>query len=295
MSLGILVLCTQHDWYKAYAMICSLRLHNATIPVAVVAKRDVLNRFDNLDIEAVEEDPTLKGFAHKLILDQYSPYERTLFIDADMLWLCDPMEMIEVFKGMSYGARGKYISDTVSAFGLDRKETCRKLNVESMVNIEGAGHAYFEKPECYAIFERAREILNNYDEVAPGARVADEDIIAIVMTEFGIEPVNNKNIVGFYLAAKPETINLDITKGLCTYVDLVGDPVKPMVLHFPRDMTPWLYNRLMKKVIAHHNHKIKVPWTYYALRDCWNTLPLRYHLSQIKKALIKKPGSKSAS
>lgn len=284
VSTGVLVLCTKSDWHKAFAMICSLRLHNKDIPIATVSTPDVLELLAPVSNYLVEENPNLRGFAHKLELDRYSPFQKTLFIDADMIWFDDPLKLIEKLRGQPYGVRGRYVSGGTSAFGLDRAEIAQKLGVDKVVNIDGAGHAYFEKPACQEIFEEARSILGNYSVIAPGARVADEDVIAIAMTRLHYAPVEDKNIVGFCRAAIRKTITLDVTAGVCEYMDLDGDYVKPIVMHFPRDTCPWTYHRLMKEVVDGSGFALDIPWVWFALQD-WFRVEILYRLGKIKRLL----------
>lgn len=285
MSVGILVLCNSSDWHKAFAMICSLRLYNKKIPVAIVSTSENLERLAPVSDYLIEENLNLKGFAHKIELDRYSPFEKTLFVDADMLWFDDPDKLIEKFQGAVFGVRGIYVTGGKSAFGFDRDKLARQLSVDKVVKIDGAGHYYFEKPGCHKVFDRARAILADYDNIAPEViKVADEDVIAMTMTELNISPLRDKNVVGFLPAAKKGTLKIDVIKGWCRYVDLDGDELEPILMHFPRDLSPWLYHKMMKRVVAHMGYDLHLPWKTMAFKD-WFKVEVKCKIIKLVRSL----------
>ena len=284
LSKGILVLSTESDWHKAYAMILSMRNFVDDLPVAVVGTSLVLQRLQPVTDVQIPEDPALKGFEHKLALDKYTPFKATLFVDADMLWFGSPYELIEKMSGYSYGVRGDYRGG-VSSFGLCRDQVLERTGKPAFVNISGAGHAYFTLPEAVTVFERSRAILKDYNVIAPGAGIADEDIVGIAMTELDIPPIKDKNIVGFIKAAKPNTLKIDVCDVICEYVDLKGDRLKPVLMHFPRDMTPFFYTKLMKKLVAKYGADLTVNWCRKALHDWWLG-SIRARLSTTRKKVL---------
>lgn len=269
-SIGVLTLATPSDAHKALAMACSCRLRSPELPLAVAAAPEILEKLGGVFDHLIPERTDLRGFEHKLHLDEYSPFERTLFIDADMLVMGDPLPLMERWRGRSYMARGHYVSGGRSSFGLERKEIQQMLGSVRMVKIDGAGHAYFEKPACLPIFQRAREIRADYDRIAPAARLADEDVMAIVMTELGLPPIDDDQVVGFPESARRATLKLDAMAGECTYIDVRGERITPTLLHFARNQCPLLYHHQMRRLASVSKDLPAMPWRRLAWRDWWH-------------------------
>lgn len=240
---GILTMCYEADWHKAIGLSLCLRARSTKLPTAVVAPETLRAKLEPYFDNFIPERTDLRGFMHKVYLDEYSPFTKTLFLDADMLVFRDPQELFDRWAGNAYMARGRSVKEGKSSFGLDRARILERLNKKSFACIDGAGHAYFEKPACHVVFNRAREVLQEYSSWAPSAAVADEDILGIVMTELDIHPELNKQVVGFPKAILKTIAPMDPVRGTCEYIDLDGDHLNPLIMHFPRDMSPLLYHK----------------------------------------------------
>jgi len=188
VSFGFLTLATRADYLKAIGLSLSLEASNPGVPRAVACSENLFPLLDPYFDYLVPEIKGLKGFAHKVYLDVYTPFDKTMFFDSDVLVFQRVEEHIRTWPAQPYNACGKWRADGVSAFGLDRAKVAKRLGVSKLVCIDGAGHAYFDKSESFSIFERARYITERYDEFGGGAKYADEDVINMVMTEFGLEP-----------------------------------------------------------------------------------------------------------
>src|SRR6185437_1922890 len=127
MSFGVLTLATRDDHKKAIGLALSLRTSNPGVPIAVACSQDVERLVGSYFDHVVEEDPSLRGFMHKLHLDRYSPFKETFFFDSDVFVFRSLTEVIERWQGQPYAACGNYISDGVSPFGLDRRAILEKI------------------------------------------------------------------------------------------------------------------------------------------------------------------------
>lgn len=283
---GILTMCYEADWHKAIGLSLCLRARKSDHPTAVVAPVTLRSKLEPYFDHFIPERNDLKGFSHKIYLDEYSPFQKTLFIDADMLVFRDPQELFERWDGQPYMARGRPETSTTSSFGLSRGEILKMLNKDVFACIDGAGHAYFEQPNCKSIFSRSRDILANYNKWAPGARVADEDILGIVMTEANISPDQDKNIVGFPKAVKKYINVLDAAASSCEYIDLNGDHLSPILMHFPRDMTPLMYHLQLRKLDKHCHSKTGIPWIRLGMTE-WARSVAVYAVKKRLKKLLK--------
>jgi len=259
-------MCHSADWHKAIGLSLSLRRRCPGLPIAAVASPALQERLKPYFDFVVNERPDVRGFAHKLYLEEYSPFTKTLFVDADMLVMRDLRLLMEQWSGCGFTARGRLLDGGVSNFNLDRRAILDRLGKDRFSCVDGAGHYYFERPACYAVFSRAREILSDYGRWAPGARVADEDLIGIVMTERDIPPFAcKKQVVGFIKAIRGRPIEFDVLKGRCSYTDLAGDHVEPFLLHFPANMSPITYHGMLQVLSRTGGGPADVNWRLLGL------------------------------
>ena len=91
-NTGILLVCAGHVYYArlAYNLLVSLRHHDKDIPVSILVSGDGFGyldpeqqkQFTNVIPIPMGDDP----YKVKLHLDEYTPYDNTLFLDVDMVW-----------------------------------------------------------------------------------------------------------------------------------------------------------------------------------------------------------------
>jgi hypothetical protein len=196
MGFGVLTLATPNDYLKAIGLALSVRISNPDGPIAVActpnARPLVAPYFD----EVVDKDRTVTGFMHKLYLVRYSPFDETFFFDSDVLIFRPLREVLADWQGQPYTPCGHYATDGMSSFGLHRALTIKGLGAQSLVVIDGAGYAYFRKPECHQVFELARLIAPTYRAYGADIRFCDEDVINITMTKLNLRPT--PGVVFFY-------------------------------------------------------------------------------------------------
>src|SRR6266568_541264 len=110
MTFGILTLATRSDYQQAIGLALSARVSNPGVPLAVACSPEVGPLLSPYFDKVVFEDPAVRGFAHKLNLDRYSPFEKTFFFDSDVLLFRPLHEVLNQWAGKSYTACGDYIS-----------------------------------------------------------------------------------------------------------------------------------------------------------------------------------------
>lgn len=241
-DFGILTLATPNDYLKAIGLALSLKVSNPGVKTAVACSAKLFSilrpYFDHL----VEERKGLRGFAHKVYLDQYSPFKTTLFFDSDILVFKNVHDYINTWPKQPYAACGQWMTGGLSSFGLDRAAVIKRLGVDKLVGIDGAGHALFHVPESNPLFDRAREITESYSEFAGNAKYADEDVMNMAMTEFGMAPAQSGQFFARYCSARPGTMEIDSRVGLCRFLDSqTGDVFEPCMIHFAADEAPLPY------------------------------------------------------
>lgn len=254
MSFGVLTLATPNDYLKAIGLSLSLRVSNPGIPLAIACSQTVRPLVEPYFDYVIDEDTSLKGFAHKVYLDHYSPFDTTFFFDSDVLVFRSLLPVLEKWGKQPYTARGQYKADGFSSFGLDRKNVLKKINKPKLVVIDGAGHALFHKPYCASVFTKAREITEQYREYAGNIKYADEDVMAIAMTMLDLSPAPCTDFSVRHLSAKPGTLVIDAIKGICRLKEqLTHVTVEPCMMHFAANEAPFTYTRQLFRLYKHFN------------------------------------------
>jgi hypothetical protein len=252
MSFGVLTLATLGDYRKAIGLALSLRVSNPGVPVAVACSPKVRPLVAPFFDQVIDEDPSLRGFVHKVHLDRYSPFDDTFFFDSDVLVFRDLQPKVEEWGDQPYNACGSYVDGGISPFGLDRQMARKKLGKERLVMIDGAGHAYFRRPGSAAVFEEARALTRDYAAFAGAIRYADEDVMNIVLTKLGLRPRDQWGFFSRHLSAAAGTLKLDAAAGVCEMIEKsTGKPLQPYMMHFAMNEAPFPYayqlRRLFKK------------------------------------------------
>lgn len=252
MSFGVLTLATPNDYQKAIGLALSLRVSNPGVPTAVACSPAVGKLLEPYFDHIIEEDATLRGFVHKVHLDRYSPFQETFFFDSDVLLFRPLSEVLDEWRKHPYTACGIYATEGISAFGLDKAQVLKHIGKERLVQIDGAGHAFFRKPECREIFDLAREITANYAEYAGNIRYADEDVMNIAMTMLGISPMPHGDFFSRHLSAVKGTMDMDASAGRCRFVAVVtGQTQEPHMMHFAADEAPFAYMQQLRRLFRH--------------------------------------------
>lgn len=286
MSFGILTLATQDDYLKAIGLALSLKVSNPGVPLAVACHPRIRSLLTPHFDFVIDEQPDIRGFAHKVYLDHYTPFEKTLFLDSDILVFKPLAPFIQSWGDVPYIATGHYVTGGVSSFGFDRDALLKQRGWDKLVCIDGAGHAYFCKPACKAVFDRAREITSNYKEISVNARYADEDVINIVMTEFNLVPPSRYPFFSRHISAKKGTLNMDASLGKCCFeLAETGLPYEPCMMHFAANEAPLSYTFQLLKLFSKFGLPIKDLYKMGAI-DYWERhIKLPLHLWLRKRGL----------
>jgi hypothetical protein len=259
---GVITLAIPKDYKKAIALALTLNEHSPGLPISIAVPahvRPLLEPYKHLFDKIITQRAELKGFEQKLYLDEYSPYQKTFFFDADILILKDIRPIIEKWSGSDYAARGQLTKGGVSAFGLDRQFVLNLIGKKSFSKIDGAGHAYFEKPGCQRVFDKAREVLSEYHKYQ-AEKFADEDAVGIAMTMLDIAPKKNDGFLGSPWCAINNSFKIDTDNSSCSYDDLVDGYVEPCAIHFPILAQPIVYARELRKTYKRNGIKVNGIW-----------------------------------
>lgn len=239
---GYLTLATGRQHYVELAVNLALSVkHKDRRPVALLHEERVEvpashRPYFDVIIEAKGER-LLPGLDAKLLLQDYSPFERTVFIDSDCL-------MVKPDVGRFWGAlRGHPL--TVVGDVIRRGPYCKFQDVAELVARMGLPHMvrhnggfmYFEKSEAArrafaqarAYYEDQKDFLSYlHSDASKGYN--EEPLFAAAMALLGLKPVPpSENLI---YTARKGPYDIEVLRGRCAYGE--GPVVSPTFVHFVR-------------------------------------------------------------
>lgn len=232
---GVLTIASGSDEYVmlAGALLKSIRLNAPRESVAVVTDRrdhPVISRFDHvIDFDARNGG----GFAQKLHLPAYAPFDETLYIDADCLAYGSLQELWAVFETVpSVGVIARRTPTPFWCADLDRLP--ERYRLPSYLEFNG-GLYYIRRGEASdAVFSEARAIFDRSDEfglITFGGEPGDEPAMALALSRAGVGAVDDRGRGMRTPSALTGQATLDIARQRAAFVKW-GSPVAPVLVHY---------------------------------------------------------------
>jgi len=250
-SFGIMTLAFGHEHYmrQAEALAFSVKLHMPGIRVALIS--DSAQHHCIFDDHG-RIDPTHGlGAIQKLWIDQYSPYDHTLFIDSDSL-VTRPFhqELLEMnaFEFSPCGALFYGLEDSDNFYFENLGQTLRMIGVTEIPRFNG-GVYFFKKGDMVKrIFEEARNVakdakrlgLKDFDK----GGVGDEPALSLALAKLGVRSFCHN--YGRLMQAPLDItgpVQIDVLKGFSYMAD--GVLRTPAICHFAAPYSrywPYYYN-----------------------------------------------------
>lgn len=247
ISRGIITISIGDSFYNSLAadLARSLEVHCPDIPRAIITNRTdspELSRLYQHLIQPVDEESY--AFSHKLLLNDYSPFEETLYIDADSLVFRDLGFIWEQYKDQSVGFQGR-VSREGEWYKQDMAQLIAKLDLSCMVQIQ-TGLLYFDKSDkSEEFFAIARDTYPKLPEL--GFRIwehrakdamSDEPAFGISASKLGLMPAKDPSrLMGFPMGITSK-LEIDVIAGNCQLTSGPGyyleseTKMKPSVFHF---------------------------------------------------------------
>jgi len=213
LNRGIILVATGAAFYgrMAYNLAVTIKA-TEDIPVTVLHNGLALSHLSEKQKEIFNTiiEVSDKSFGAKLCLADYSPYDYTLYLDADMLWLPNkkPSELFDELKDVSFTSITEGYYDYDSGIDYSNKMYhfwCDPLEAKEKHNLTGKFYQwrseviYFNK-EAKPFFDLAKEYYKN-----PGVnvkqfagQVPDELAINIAACKMGIEPHEYRWMPGYW-------------------------------------------------------------------------------------------------
>ena len=208
---GALIIATGHCYYgrMAYCLSLSIKAIDPDFPICVIHSENSLNHLSQQQRRFFDEmillpEAKVKGFACKLHLDELSPFEETLFLDADMAWLPKrgPSELMDELSAYDYTGitEGYYDINNNDRSEISKKyyfwadvdEIVKKYELKGKIYQWRSEVIYFKKTEkVKQFFADARKINADHglkSIIMFGNQIPDELGINISAAIHGIEP-----------------------------------------------------------------------------------------------------------
>lgn len=201
LDKGFLIIISGHPYYGHYAFNLGVTLKAAgECQIALVYSKSAISHLDEsqrsiFDYLIEEELPA--NCSAKLHAYRLSPFEKTVVLDADMVWLPvhQPEELFTELNGVEFTAITEGSTEKPSGhyfFWAEVSEIRDKYKIDGNIHQWRTEVMYFERSEkVAAMFSDAINIYNNHGltkikDFAEG--VPDELAINIAAAKHGIEP-----------------------------------------------------------------------------------------------------------
>ena len=177
------------------------RLENRPISIIVNQKTGFNSAYDGLfdQVITAPDDPTIRGAMNKVRLFDLTPYDRTLYVDADCLLFSPRIEFFwRKYRDHPFAVEGhKQSSGPVFSCSLGVKDAgalCKLFDLP-FITVFNAGVMYFERTAASkAVFDKVREIYNGPQRDAVSytykhaGEYADEPFFGVALASLGIAP-----------------------------------------------------------------------------------------------------------
>ncbi|MDA0323700.1 MAG: hypothetical protein O2923_13455 [Verrucomicrobia bacterium] len=231
---GVLTFAQGKDVYfdMAVTFALSVRMTNPHLPLAVITDREdsVLNEY--YDFIILHRDDCGDGFVEKMYVNHYTPFRRTLYLDADMLVIKDIESTWDDLDGTPFVCLARKVMTEGYWYG-DVASHCKVFDLEALPTLN-AGLMYFEKCEsCDRMLDEALAMVPDYDDRGLKRNrdlIADEPLLAIVMHRRGMPLFEDDQ----KLMASPMDcawFKVESLTGTCSF-ETEGVLYSPAIVHF---------------------------------------------------------------
>jgi hypothetical protein len=196
------------------------------------------------------------GVRQKVFLDQYSPYDETLFIDSDCLALGNLEAFWSTFAGQYFGVPGfRYLQKGATDPYFDVDYALGNLKVTEIPKFNGGTYYFTRSAKATEFFNTARNILDNRRSLRLGEfrrnGPNDEAVYALAMAVHHIGPTWMGAGGMWTPTGYKGPLLLDALKGTCSF-EKEGMKLSPEIVHFPGEyMHAFPYARERARLKAH--------------------------------------------
>jgi hypothetical protein len=233
--VGILTIALGDRKYARQArwLARSIRRTTQDIPLAVATDRSP-EEFDGLfDLVVPWRLGRRLGAAAKLDLFDITPFDTTLFLDADCFCVRSPKRVIDYFAGHDFGVYGSNTADFHWGEGTSVYRTI--VDAESYPSFNGGLYYFRKSPLAREVFARAQHFSANYHSLSltkPRGMHNDELLVSLAMASLGIRAIDKADCVVMVAPEPPAfAIDIDLLRDRCAFPRR-GRIVQPEIVHF---------------------------------------------------------------
>jgi hypothetical protein len=287
---GVITLAYGHQRFieQARSLAHSLQLHAPQVPRTLITDSsdpEIRRQFT----EIIPYRPEYgSGVRQKIFLDQYSPYEQTLFIDSDCLVLGNLGAFWSSFARQYFGVPGfRYLHRGSTDPYFDVDHALENLRLTAVPKFNGGTYYFTRSVEAKEFFTTARDILGNWRALRLREfrqdGPADEIVYSLAMAVHHIGPTWMGPGGMWTPVGYKGPLRLDAIRGTCSF-EKEGLKLSPEIVHFPGNYTYSLvYARERAKLRAHIEGK-KTPMSSLAISAAASVL---WQCSRRSSALTK--------
>jgi len=253
----------------------SFRIHHSNTDIDFVMAVDDPEKVPSdvtawAEVVAIPESIADVGFELKLHLDQYSDYQKTLFIDADCLVVESLEEVFVRFAGQDFVALGQDLSSG-EWFG-DISERLQEIARPSLPVFVGAIYYFDRNPRGLAVLKIARELACQYDElglVRLRGKKNEEPLLSLAMSRCGIPAQMDAGDIKCDYMAFDGPIRVDVVRSVAQFnnplrdfllVPKGGQRLTPKIAHFNDAYAgTWLYLRESDRLRLNQAYRVPTP------------------------------------
>ena len=246
---GFVTIATGNEkYYKlALSLLRSYRQNSKdSAPFALICDRDCPEAREFDDFVVMQD--AKRSYLDKLMLCRYTPYEETIFIDADAMILGDTRPLWGDFSNQEdfscYGRKLKLDSKDGWFFYEEMGDLKPKLSFG--ISMHGGLYFLRKTQKCKDVFETALYYAENYDQYrfANFKNPADEPVLALAMALKNMKPCQTKSRI-IFLPSNECKLRINMNGELM----LKNKPCDAVILHFGNRHTPrFLYQYYLAMV-----------------------------------------------
>ncbi len=184
----------------------------------------------------------------------YSPFDETIFIDADTFVIRDISDWWHVFEESEHDVAvwgWNCTLDSPRVGKLLSAKAIEKYMLSHYIGFNGGVYYFRKSAEAAGIFKRATQLLETYieDELhLYNGKMGDEPVMAIAMIEHGIYGTEDPNKERMFCTPGMTDLKIDVVKQLCVFKKY-DYFCRPAVMHWGTAETKGrIYVREAKKV-----------------------------------------------
>lgn len=290
MDKGILLLALKHPYYGSMAENLAVSLRRVTnLPIAIAGDQagmshmrhpHLFKRVINVSVDYYWHEGTYQAIKAKTHLYDLTPFKKTLFLDADMVWLNkSPDEIFHEFQDVNFTIKNTGNIDLEKSFQANYSHWTKDLHkIKEDHKLSGK---YYSLSSEVIYFKRNKEVKKLFDTtkklykaMVPGTYlpfsggIPDELLFSIAMNKLDMPPHLDGWIPSYWEDAEKRNAEpKEILENYYAYS--IGGK---MQMDFVRNF----YNNVVKN--AYKNSALVNPWLLdkHKMKNSW--LPERTHI-----------------